>query len=207
MDKKARQVMSRNLIIAKLHTDQERVALLAIQHSIRSIPVVDPHGIFQGVVTSDTILKVLHNENIEDALKSVGISNINNSAINILKANAVTQFNKRAPWLLGGLMGGLVAAYTVRQFESYLEAQILLAAFILTIVYMADAVGSQTQTIFIRSLSLQHKFNIQKYIKRESNIVVLLGIVLGIFSYLLGALILQSFELGLVLGVSIFSQL
>lgn len=203
-DKKASQVMSRYLITAKLHTDQERVALLAIQHNIKSIPVIDPNGVFQGVVTSDTILNVLHNESIEDTLKSVGISNINNSAISIIKANAITQFNKRAPWLLGGLLGGLVAAYTVRQFESYLEAQILLAAFIPTIVYMADAVGSQTQTIFIRSLSLQHKLNLRKYITREINIVFLLAIVLGVFSYILGAIILQSLSLGLVLGISIF---
>lgn len=203
-DKKASQVMSRDLITTKLHTDQERVALLAIQHNIRSIPVIDPNGVFQGVVTSDTILNVLHNESIEDTLKSVGISNINNPAINILKANAVTHFNKRAPWLLGGLAGGLLAAYTVRQFESYLEAQILLAAFIPTIVYMADAVGSQTQTIFIRSLSLQNKLNLGKYITREINIVFLLAIVLGVFSYILGAIILQSLNLGLILGVSIF---
>jgi magnesium transporter len=203
-DKKARQVMSRDLITAKLHTDQERVALLAIQHNIRSIPVVDHNGVFQGVVTSDTILNVLHNESIEDTLKSVGVGNLDNPAINIIKANARTHFNKRAPWLLGGLAGGLVAAYTVSRFESYLEAQILLAAFIPTIVYMADAVGSQTQTIFIRSLSLQHQLNLSQYIKREFNIVMLLAIVLGIFSYLLGAVILQSFSLGMVLGVSLF---
>jgi magnesium transporter len=203
-DKKARQVMTRNLITAKLHTDQERVALLAIQHNIRSIPVVDPNGVFQGVVTSDTILNVLHNESIEDTLKSVGVGNLDNPAINIIKANAITHFNKRVPWLLGGLAGGLIAAYTVSRFESYLEAQILLAAFIPTIVYMADAVGSQTQTIFIRSLSLQNKLNIRNYIRREFNIVMLLAIVLGIFSYLLGTVILQSLSLGMVLGVSIF---
>lgn len=203
-DKKASQVMTRELVTAKLHTDQERVALLAIQHNIRSIPVIDPNGVFQGVVTSDTILNVLHNESIEDTLKSVGISNINNSAINILKANAITHFNKRGPWLLGGLAGGLLAAYTVRQFESYLEAQILLAAFIPTIVYMADAVGSQTQTIFIRSLSLQNRLNLGKYITREINIVFLLAIVLGVFSALLGAIVLQALNLGLILGVSIF---
>ncbi len=203
-DQKAYQVMARKLITAKLHTDQERVALLAIQHNIRSIPVVDPNGVFQGVVTSDTILNVLHNESIEDTLKSVGVGNLDNPAVNIIKANAITHFNKRAPWLLGGLAGGLVAAYTVSRFESYLEAQILLAAFIPTIVYMADAVGSQTQTIFIRSLSLQHQLNLSQYIKREFNIVMLLAIVLGIFSYLLGAVILQSFSLGMVLGVSLF---
>ncbi|NBP56870.1 magnesium transporter [bacterium] len=203
-DKRASQVMSRELVTAKLHTDQERVALLAIKYNIKAIPVIDSNGVFQGVVTSDTILNVLHNEDIEDTLKSVGIRNIDNPAINIIKANAITHFNKRAPWLLGGLAGGLLAAYTVKQFESYLEAQILLAAFIPTIVYMADAVGSQTQTIFIRSLSLQNTLNIGKYITREINIVFLLALVLGVFSVLLGAIVLQALNLGLILGVSIF---
>ncbi len=39
-----------------------------------------------------------------------------------------------------------------------------IAAFIPVVVYMADAVGTQTQTIFIRSLALTHDLDMKKYI-------------------------------------------
>ena len=60
----------------------------------------------------------------------------------------------RLPWLLVGLAGALAAAAIVSGFEEDLSRNVLLASFIPGIVYMADAVGTQTETVLIRGLSV-----------------------------------------------------
>jgi hypothetical protein len=59
----------------------------------------------------------------------------------------------RLPWLLLGLLGALAFAGVIGAFEQQLGSQLLLAAFIPGVVYMADAVGTQTETLLIRGLS------------------------------------------------------
>ena len=60
----------------------------------------------------------------------------------------------RLPWLLLGLCGALVAADVVGQFEELLRVQEMPAFFMPGIVYLADAVGTQTETVIVRGLSL-----------------------------------------------------
>ena len=49
-------------------------------------------------------------------------------------------------WLLVGLAGAMLAADIVGTFEAQLHVNILLAFFVPGIVYLADAVGTQTGT-------------------------------------------------------------
>ena len=60
----------------------------------------------------------------------------------------------RLPWLLVGLVGAMPPPLLVGAFEDELEKQVLLAFFVPAIVYMADAVGTQTEAIFIRGLAV-----------------------------------------------------
>jgi len=60
----------------------------------------------------------------------------------------------RLPWLLLGLGGALLAADLVGSFEAHLQLNVMLAFFIPSIVYLADAVGTQTETVVVRGLSL-----------------------------------------------------
>jgi magnesium transporter len=53
-----------------------------------------------------------------------------------------------------GLGGALLAADFVGWFEAQLRNQIMLAFFIPGIVYLADAVGTQTETVVVRGLSI-----------------------------------------------------
>ena len=52
--------MDKELIIAHPHTHQETVALLAIRHNLKAIPIVDKEYKLLGAVPSDTILNILH---------------------------------------------------------------------------------------------------------------------------------------------------
>ena len=58
------------------------------------------------------------------------------------------------PWLLVGLVGAFLAADSVGLFEDRLQATVVLAFFVPGVVYLADAVGTQTEALVIRGLSV-----------------------------------------------------
>lgn len=109
----------------------------------------------------------------------------------------------RLPWLVVGLVGGLVASIIVSRFELSLRENIALAFFIPVIAYMSDAIGTQTETIFIRALS-NLQFSISKYISREFMVGALLGSVMGILTGVFGYFLSGSIDVGFVVGFSLF---
>ncbi len=196
-------LMKTDLVTARVHTDQERVALLAIEHNIKAVPVIDKHGVFLGIVPTDTILNVLHTESVEDALRFSGSVKFDNPDVSIIHASAWLHVKKRLPWLVVGLSGGLMAALIVRLFETALETQLILAAFIPAVVYMADAVGTQTQTLFIRSLALTKRLDVRSYVKREAKVTALLATALGGSAFVLSLIWLRSVALAFIFGTTL----
>lgn len=92
----------------------------------------------------------------------------------------------RIPWLFLGLLGGMVASVIVSEFEDVLIRTLELAFFLPVIVYMSDAIGTQTETIYVRSLA-KGKPRLLTYLLKESALGLTLGIVfglvLGLFAY------------------------
>lgn len=200
-DKLVSEVMKNRLKTVRAYSDQERVAHIALKHNLKAIPVVDKSDHFLGIVPPDVILGILQNENIEDFLRYVGI---NDPSLSLIEASVSTLFKKRIPWLVFGLFGGFLSAFVVSSFREALRDQFTLAAFIPAVVYMADAVGSQSQIIFIRSLSLEQGLSLRKYITREINVVFLLSVVLSLMISIISIIGLRSPIIGVILGLSIF---
>ncbi len=198
---KVSSVMIANPVSVRPSTDQERVVMLSIKHNIKSVPVVDKNGVFLGAVPSDIILSVLHKEGVEDLLRSAGILK-NYSVSGFLSTKTFEHFRKRLPWLLVGLLGGLLAASVISFFEETLSQIILLAAFIPAVVYMADAVGAQTQTIFVRTLSLPEKLRLKEYLKKELAISFPLSVFLGLIAFTLIFWWWGEFQVALIIGLS-----
>lgn len=200
-----KDVMKKELVYANPNTDQERVAYLAIKNKLKVIPVLDKNYKILGAISAHTIFNILHQEGIEDTLRSAGIKKFKDPATEIINASTITHFKKRVPWLIIGLIGGVFAALIISFFEKTLDLYIILAAFIPAVVYMADAVGGQAQTIFIRSMALDKELNYKKYSFRELKVNFLLGLVLGIMFLLVVLIGWKDFFFGLIIGVSIFA--
>ena len=92
----------------------------------------------------------------------------------------------RLPWLIVGLLGGVAVSVIVSKFEAILNSNIALAFFIPFIVYISDAVGTQTETIYVRNAA-DGKIDVKKYLIKEFFLGIIIGIILGgataIFSY------------------------
>lgn len=199
---KVEEIMKENPIKARPNTDQERVAILALENNLKAIPVVDKNDKFLGVVPSDIILDILHLENVEDFLKAAGI---HSPLQKILKGSSLFLTKVRLPWLILGLLGGILAAYIIDFFETPLKAHFILAAFIPLMLYIASAVGTQTETLFIRNLVLDTKLEFKKYLFREIKISFLIGLILGTLLFLLSLFLFNTpYYIGLILGISLF---
>jgi magnesium transporter len=202
--KPVRELMVTKLVTVRPTTHRERAALKAIKHSLKAIPIVDKNEHFIGVVSSDAMLDILHTEPIEDALHFVGVDS-NHDPIKLLAtASAWVHIKKRIPWLAVGLVGGLIAASVIGTFEGLVKEYLVLAAFIPAIMYMADAVGGQTQTIFIRSLAFDHALGIRAYLLRELRVGVSIGLFFSAAIAAVSFIIWQHVGLALTFGISLF---
>jgi magnesium transporter len=102
-------------------------------------------------------------------------------------------------------MGGMLATAVINSFEHALEREIALAFFIPVIVYMSDAVGTQTETIFIRSLSLE-SLDIRKYILREGVIGLALASILSILIFIFTMVYIQSINVAAIVGLAMLAS-
>jgi magnesium transporter len=107
----------------------------------------------------------------------------------------------RIPWLLLGLGGGIVATIIVSNYEAILSADLRLAFFIPIIVYLSDAVGTQSETIFIRSLG-NKKINFLNYVLKESLVGLALGFLFGLFLGIFAAIWLGSIAIAFTVGIA-----
>jgi magnesium transporter len=112
----------------------------------------------------------------------------------------------RLPWLIIGLMGGLLLTYVSSKFESLLTENIGLAFFIPVIVYMASAVGTQTDTVYIRNLD-KKRTHFSIYLVKEFTLGVFLGIVFGTITGSVAYLFFNSADLAFSIGLSMASTM
>src|SRR6185503_18210622 len=95
--------------------------------------------------------------------------------------SVLSRLKHRLPWLIIGLLGALLSADLVGMFEVQLQAQVILAFFVPGIVYLADAVGTQTETLAIRGLSVG--ISIERVFWREIVTGLLTGSVLAALTF------------------------
>ncbi len=195
------EIMQANPVVLHSNGTTEQAAALAIRHGIKAVPITDSLGKFLGVIGTDTILHTLHKDHIEDLLRLGGIKILEQKHIMEMLFDRVGHLLRiRLPWLILGLGGGFLATLIVSQFQEELSKILALAFFIPVIVYMSDAIGTQTQTLFIRALAIK-KFSLKRYILKEVSVDVVLGAILGAI-IMIFSLIWGQKEVALVVGLA-----
>ena len=158
-------------------TDQERAVRGMINRHECSLAVVDADGRFLGLIPPHRMLRILLDEHEEDLARLGGYLAGTARARAAAEEPVGQRLWHRLPWLLVGLLGAMGATAIVGGFEHQLEANVLLAFFIPAVVYMADAVGTQTETVMIRALAAG--VTVRSVLRRELVTGLLMGIVIG----------------------------
>jgi magnesium transporter len=196
-------LIPRELITARAYTDQEKVAFLALRYNLKAIPVVDKNNRFLGVVASDDILRILDNEAIEDILSFGGVWH-RGPYDDIFNIPLLRSIKHRLPWLILGLLGGILAAGIINRFEGILAQNLILAAFIPLIVYMADAVGTQMEAFLIRDLAIMPKMRFLKYFLRQISVVFVIALIIAGLLIIVISAIYGERQIALTVGAAIF---
>jgi magnesium transporter len=79
------------------------------------------------------------------------------------------------------LVGGCLAAGVAHLFEAALERDITLAFFLPLVVYMSDAVGTQTETVLVRALAYG-RVPLFSQLLREGLLGLLIGGTVGVLA-------------------------
>jgi magnesium transporter len=162
--------------------DPEHAASIALRHGLVAVPVVDHGGHLQGVVPPRALMEVLRREHVEDLHRMAGIRRETAQARLAIEAPPVRRARDRLPWLMVGLAGSVLATGVVAMFEAALQAKIALAFFVPAIVYLADAIGTQSEAIAVRGLSLSHA-PMRSLVWGELRTGLLIGLALGALAW------------------------
>jgi magnesium transporter len=177
------ELMRRDFPRVTPDVDQEHAASLALHYTVDALPVVDKDGRALGVMPSQALLQVLRREHVEDLHVLSGIHREESRARHAIEDPPMRRVRHRLPWLLAGLGGAAVATMAMAGFESILSAHIAVAFFVPGIVYLADAIGTQSEAVAVRGLSLT-RTGIRHLLAGELRTGMGIGASLGLIAFL-----------------------
>ncbi|MCC7428085.1 MAG: magnesium transporter [Alphaproteobacteria bacterium] len=161
----------------------EDAASLAVRSRTATLAVTDHAGAFLGAVTPSSLMEILRAEHLEDLHHMAGILGRSEEAKAALTAPPFQRALYRLPWLLVGLLGSAVATALMAGAETVLHAHIAIAFFIPAIIYLADAIGTQSEAVAVRGLSLTEGASLG-LLAGELGTGALLGAALALLSFL-----------------------
>jgi magnesium transporter len=181
--------------------DREHAAALAAHLGARTVAVVDREGGLAGLVPPEALIRTLFEEHEEDLARLSG-SLARSSEATRASVEAVPQrLWHRLPWLAIGLAGAMLSAAIVGSFEDELQAEVLLAFFVPAVVYMADAVGTQTETVIIRGMSLG--VPIRSVAARELLTGLIMGCLIAGSFFLFALAVWQNVDIAAIVSLSL----
>jgi magnesium transporter len=156
--------------------DAEAAALAAVERHEADVAVIDATRVLLGAIPIGRLLALLHEEHVDDWLRMGGVAATH--PMPIAMDGTLAAFRARLPWLVLGLVGGWIAAGVAGAFEASLQREITLAFFLPLVVYMADAVGTQTETVLVRTLAYGN-VPVWPQLIREGMLGCLIGTTIG----------------------------
>ena len=180
--------------------DDEEVANIMNKYDLIVMPVIDETGVLLGRITIDDVMDVVKEEAEKDYQMASGITE------DVESSDSVWQLTRaRLPWLLIGLVGGLLGAKVIGIFE--IDKNIELAFFIPLIAAMGGNVGVQSAAIVVQGLaneSIKINTTLSKLVK-ELGVALLNGIICStiIFGATFG--LNYPIDLSLTVSLSLFS--
>jgi magnesium transporter len=201
-----KDIMIRNIISVPADMDQEEVARLVSRYDLLAVPVIDEEQRLLGIITVDDILDVIEEEATEDIYLLGGTGEVEGD---LLDASVLSMAQKRLPWLVICLLGGILSGSVIGSFENTLRSVVTFAVFIPVIMDMGGNVATQTSTLFVRGLATEEirEKDVWRYFLREVKVGLSIGAINGVLIAVIASLWQGIPLLGLAVGISMFTTI
>ncbi len=174
---KVKYVMDEDLISTRVDTPIDDVVQLIEKYNLVAVPVVDSIGRLQGQITVDDVIDELREQQEHDYQMASGITGDVEADDSVFR-----QTWARIPWLLIGMLGGILNSMLLGNFENTFTKCTELLLFIPLIGGTGGNVGTQSSAIVVQGLangSLTTS-NIWRQVFKESAVALINAIVLSL---------------------------
>ncbi len=173
------EIYKEDIIMVNANEDNEEVGNIMNKYDLIVLPVVNDLGQLIGRITVDDVMEVIKEEAEKDYQMASGISEDVESSDSIW-----TLTRARLPWLLIGMIGGLLGAKVIGIFD--IEKNYQMAFFIPLIAAMGGNVGVQSAAIVVQGLaggSIEFNGTFKRLIK-ELGVALVNGIICSSIIYI-----------------------
>ncbi len=184
------------------HESAEEAARIMEKYDLVALPVVDEEMRLLGRITIDDVVDVMKEEAERDYQMASGLADkvdLSDTVMQVTRA--------RLPWLLIGLLGGLLIANVIGIFEEEIAKITKLALFMPLIAAMAGNVGVQSSAIVVQGLA-NSSINIQSLFPRllkELYVALISGSICAALVLIYTLVFEDSMILGFTVGLALFA--
>ncbi|WP_456461468.1 magnesium transporter [Reichenbachiella sp.] len=173
-------IYEEDIVSVGTHADEEEVALTMQKYDLEALPVVNVKGKLVGRITIDDAMDVITEQAEEDRQMMTGISG------DVEEDDTVWVLSKaRLPWLVIGLVGGLLGAKFISLFEKDIALIPAMAFFIPLITATGGNVGIQSSSIVVQGLASYNAFedSLFKKMTKVLFVAVVNGMILALIVF------------------------
>ena len=196
-------ILRKNELVVLPNEDQESIANKMVHYKLMTVPVVDEHNVFLGVIPTDTLVQVIEQEAAEDVYRISALTPIKHAYFETPFFGLLYQRSSILVILL------LFQTFSYMIMEYY---QATLAGFLFLFISMITSTGgnasSQTSALVIQGLSSGElsNANLRKFVAREFSMAVVIAALLTCVSFIRVIIthpghIWESFAISLSLGI------
>lgn len=182
--------------------DQEEIASMMEKYDLVALPVVDELDRLLGRITIDDVVDVIREEAEKDYALASGISGDVDTSDNVFRLTRA-----RLPWLLIGLLGGILGARVIELYEGDLQLYPEMAFFIPLIAAMGGNAGVQSSAIIVQGLANKSMgvSGILSKLGKEFMVGLLNGVVCAGLIFLYNVMLGDSMNLSYTVSVALLS--
>lgn len=200
---KVADIYDDEIVSVPTYMEEEEIASIMQKYDLEAIPVVDVLNRLVGRITIDDIVDVITEMAEEERQLMSGIS----EDVEERTDNVWLLSRARLPWLIIGMVGGLLGARFIGIFEADIALLPAMAFFIPLITATGGNVGIQSSTLVVQSLASSSVFgdNLTKRLAKVLIVAVINGVALSALVLGFNIIFGQEFKMALVVSIALFS--
>ncbi|HOX83891.1 MAG TPA: magnesium transporter [Chryseolinea sp.] len=195
-------IYEEDIVSVETYLEDSEVAEIMTKYDLESVPVVNVQGQLVGRITIDDVVDVITEQAEEERQIMAGISEDVEEDDSIWKNTRA-----RLPWLLIGVVGGLMNAKFMGLFEMELARVTAIAFFTPLIQATGGNVGIQSSSLIVQSLANSDFVDdgLWNRLTKVFSVAILNGLFLAVLVLGANILLFGEYRLSIVVSLALFS--